>query len=166
LALSDTPCRPAIRRVGRARERRCRRAHHDIDLLPVSGDLLHRKRDRGRGEVGDHVNAFCVVPAARDGGGEIDLVLVIGGHEVDLLAKHAAARILNRHFRRFDRPFAAKIGIGSGLIVENADLHALRRGRRDRKPGARDNGGGRRLEYPPVAHHVFLPARSVRGSRK
>ncbi len=64
--------------------------------------------------------------AARDGGREIDLILVIGADQLDLLAKHAAAKILNRHLRGFDRPPAAKIGVDSGLIVEDADLDALR----------------------------------------
>ena len=58
---------------------------------------------------------------------------MIGVDQLDLLAKHAAAKILNRHFRGFDRPLAVKIGVGSGLIVENADLDALRRRRRARK---------------------------------
>jgi hypothetical protein len=38
--------------------------------------------------------------------------------QLDLLAKHAAAKILNRHFRGFNRPLAAKISVDSGLIVE------------------------------------------------
>jgi hypothetical protein len=115
-----------VGRAGRARERRRRRGHDDIDLLLLGGDLLHRKRYRRQREVGDHVDALGVVPAARDGGGEIWLVLVISVDQLDLFAKHAAAKILNRHFRGFDRPLAAKIGIDPGLIVEDADLDALR----------------------------------------
>ncbi len=130
----------AVGRAGRVRERRCRRAHHDVDLLPVGGDLLHGKRDRRRREVGDHVDAFGVVPAAGDVAGEIWLVLVIGGHQLDLLAEHAAAEILNRHFRGFDRPLAAIVGIDPGLIVENADLHAFR-GRLRHQQASRRNGG-------------------------
>ena len=74
----------------------------------------------------DHVDAFDVVPAARDGGGEIELVLVVGVDQLDLLPEHAAAKILDRHLRGFDRPLAVKIGVGPGLIGENADLDALR----------------------------------------
>jgi len=51
-------------------------------------------------------------------------VLVVGVNEFDLLA--ATAEILDRHFHGFDRPLAAKIAVGSGLIVEDADLDALR----------------------------------------
>ena len=78
------------------------------------------------GEIGDHVDAFDVVPAARDGGGEIELVLVVSVDQLDLLAEHAAAEILDRHFRGFDRPLAVKVGECSGLIGEYADLDALR----------------------------------------
>jgi hypothetical protein len=101
----------AVGRAGRAGERRCRRGHNDIDFLPLGSNLLHGKRDCGRGQVGDHVDALDVVPTARDGGAEIGLHLVISVDQLDLLAKHAAAKILNRHFRGFDRPLAAKIGI-------------------------------------------------------
>ena len=132
----------AVGRAGRAGQRRRRRGHDDIDLFPLGGDSLHRKRDRGQGEVGDHVDAFDVIPAARDGGGEIKLVLVVGVDQLDLLAEHAAAEILDRHFRGFDRPLAVKIGVCSGLIGENADLDALRRGRRARKHTAGGDGGG------------------------
>ena len=150
----------AKRRTGRAGERRCRRARHDVDLLLLGGDLLHRKRDRGTRDVGDHVDAFGVVPSAGDVAGEIGLVLVICGHHFDLLAEHAAAEILDRHFRGFDRPLAAKIGIGSGLVVENADLDALRGRGRARKQSARCNRGKRRLGYPRLAFHASLPVRS------
>ena len=40
-----------------------------------------------------------------------------------------AAKILRRHLGRLERPFAAVIGIDAGLIVQNADLDALRRRR-------------------------------------
>ena len=69
--------------------------------------------------------------------------MVISVDQLDLLAKHAAAKILNRHFRGFDRPLAAKIGVNSRLIVEDADLDALRRRRRARKQAICGEGGGR-----------------------
>ena len=157
----------AVRRAGRARDRRRRRADHDVDLLLLGGDSLHRKRDRGRGEVGDHVDAFGVVPAPRDVAGEIWLVLVIGGHQIDLLAEHAAAKILDRHFRGFDRPLAAIVGVDPGLIVENADLDALRRRRRAHEQAICAEGRGRQLNQPYLANHHFLPVpRLARGSHQ
>lgn len=53
--------------------------HYDVDFLLFLGKLLHRERYRRVRELGDHVDALGVVPAARDGGGEIRLVLVVGG---------------------------------------------------------------------------------------
>ena len=128
--------------------------HDDIDLFPLGGDSLHHRHDRG--QVVDHVDALGVVPAARDGGGEIKRFLVVGVDQLDLLAKHAAAKILNRHFRGFDRPLAVKVGECSGLIGEYADLDALRRGRRAHKHTAGgDDGGPRagrfRVEYAAAA---------------
>ena len=147
----------AVGRTGRARDLRGRRTHHDIDLLLLGGDLLHGKRHRRSCEVGDHVDAFGIVPAASDGGGEIGLVLVIGGDQLDLLAQQAAPEILDRHLRGFNRPFPAKIGVNSGLVVQNTDLYALRRRRRTDKRAARHDGGGYQMEYLDVAAHVFLP---------
>jgi hypothetical protein len=49
---------------------------------------------------------------------------------LDLVAEHLAAEILHRHLGGLERPFAAVIGIDPGLIVQNADLDALRRRRR------------------------------------
>ena len=73
--------------------------------------------------------------------GEIRLVLVIGGDELDLLAKHLAAEILDRHLGGFDRPFAAVVGIDAGLVVEDADLDALRKGRRGQQQSRRCDSG-------------------------
>jgi hypothetical protein len=109
---------------------------------------LHRKRDRRQGKVGDHVDALDVIPTARDGGSEIKLVLVVGVDQLDLLTEHAAAKILDRHLRGFDRPLAVKIGECSRLIGENADLDALRRRRRACEHKTGGDGGGRQFNGP------------------
>jgi hypothetical protein len=147
----------AVGRAGRAGQRRRRRGHDDVDLFPLGGDSLHRKRNRGQGEVADHVDAFDVIPAARDGRSEIHLVLVVGVDPLDLPAEHAAAEVLDRYFRGFDRPLAVKVGVGSGLVGKNADLDALRRSRRARKHTAGGDCGGRQLDYPHIANHIPLP---------
>jgi hypothetical protein len=92
---------------------------------------------------------------------KIWLVLVISVDQLDLLAKHAAAKILNRHFRGFNRPLAVKIGIDPGLIVEDADLDALRRGWRACKRSAYCNAGGRQLDYPRIPNHIPLLVRRL-----
>ena len=89
-------------------------------ILPL-GKLLHRERHRRGRELGDHVDALGVVPAPRDGGGEIRLILF--GDQLDFLAEHLAAEILDRHLRGFDRKFAAIVRVATGLIVQHADLH-------------------------------------------
>lgn len=66
--------------------------NYDIDFLLFLGKLLHRERYRRGRELGDHVDALGVEPAARDGGGEIRLVLVVGGNQLDFLAEHLAAK--------------------------------------------------------------------------
>jgi hypothetical protein len=71
-----------------------------------------------------------VIPAPRDRARQIRLVLVVGGDDLDLLAEHLAAEILDRHLGGFQRIFAAVIGIDAGLVVEDADLDALRGSRR------------------------------------
>jgi len=103
--------------------------------------LLHGQRHRRGRQLGDHVDAVRVIPAACDGGGEIRLVLVIGGHQLDLLAQHLAAKIFDRNLGGLDRIFAAIFGIDAGLIVQDADLDALRRRRRRREQAAHCNGG-------------------------
>jgi hypothetical protein len=76
-----------------------------------------------------------------EAGGEIRLVLVISGDQLDLVAEHLAAEILDRHPGGFDRPFAAIIGIDAGLIVQDADLDALCRCRRRQQHGCRCDCG-------------------------
>ena len=116
------------------------------------------ERDGGGRQLGDHVDVFDIVPAPRDGAAEIRLVLVVGGDDFDLLAEHLAAEILDRHLGGLERPFAAVIGVDPGLIVQNADLDALRRCRRGEQKTTHRNGGQQsRL-------HLFLPEFFVRGT--
>jgi hypothetical protein len=60
---------------------------------------------------------------ARDRGADIGLVLMVGDHDIDRLAEHGAAGILDRHARGNDRAGAAQVGIEARLIVENADAN-------------------------------------------
>ena len=112
----------AVGLAGVAGEPRGRGTHDDVDLLHLPGEIVDRERDRGGRQLGDHVDALDLVPAPRDRGREIRLVLVVGGDDLDLLSEDGAAEILDRHLRRFDRPFAAVVGIDPGLVVQDADL--------------------------------------------
>jgi hypothetical protein len=147
-----------VRRAGVAGNARGRRPHDDVDLLLFLREFLDRERHRGRRQFGNHVDVLDLVPAPRDGGGEIRLVLVVGGDDVDRLAEHTAAEILDRHLGGFERILAAVIGVDPGLVVQNADLDALCRRRPGQQKTAHRNGRQQsRL-------HMCLPAVSVQGN--
>jgi hypothetical protein len=83
---------------------------------------------------------------------------MVGGDDFDLVAEHLAAEILDRHLGRLERPLAAVIGVDAGLIVQNADLDALRRGRTSEQSTTNHDGGQQsRL-------HSFLPEFLIRGT--
>ena len=82
------------------------------------GELLDRERHRGIVEADGHVDLVGIEPLARDRGADIGLVLMVGEHDLDRLAKHRAAGILDRHARGNDRAGTAEIGIEARLIVE------------------------------------------------
>jgi hypothetical protein len=131
---------------------------------------VNGERDRRRRQLGDHVDAFDLIPTPRDAGGKIGLVLMIGGDDLDLLAEHVAAKILNRHLGRFEGIFAAVIRVDARLIVEDADLDTLCRRRNGKQKTACRHGsrqqsrfhiclpqisGPSMIFYNPAAAHIF-----------
>jgi hypothetical protein len=46
---------------------------------------------------------------------------MVGEHDLDRLAEHGAASILDGHAGGNDRAWTAQIGIEAGLIIEDAD---------------------------------------------
>ena len=52
---------------------------------------------------------------------DIDLVLMVGDKELDRLAQYGTAEILDRHSRHFGVARSGEVGIGAGLVVEDAD---------------------------------------------
>ena len=50
---------------------------------------------------------------------------MVGDEELDRLAEHGAAEILDRHPRHFDRAGPGQIGVGAGLIVHDPDREAV-----------------------------------------
>ena len=114
-----------VEAVGRARlagQVRGGRAGDDVDLLLLGRDALHGQRHRRGGQFHDRVDLLGVVPLARDVGGDVGLVLVVGVDDLDRRALHLAAEILDRHLGGLDRPLAAEIGIDARLVVQDADL--------------------------------------------
>ena len=80
---------------------------------------------------------------------------MIGDEELDLLAEHRAAEILDRHARHFDRAGPGQIGVGAGLIVHDPDREAVGRASERRRGGkGHEKAEG---EYSP--NHGAAPCR-------
>ena len=70
-------------------------------------------------------------------------VLIENGH-IQAVARNLtddAAEIFDRHLGGFERPLTAVVCIDAGLIVEDADLDALRQNGRGKREAARGDGG-------------------------
>jgi hypothetical protein len=70
----------------------------------------------------DHVDAVAVDPFARFLRADVRLILVVGADDLDLLAEHRAAEVLDRHLRRDHRALAAQIGVEPRHVGQDADL--------------------------------------------
>ncbi|MEA2868840.1 MAG: hypothetical protein QOE39_3555 [Bradyrhizobium sp.] len=81
---------------------------------------------------------------------------MIGEHDLDGLAEHAAAGILHRHASGSDRTGTAEIGIKAGLIVEHAYLDDIIRNLRvrGRRSKAYDKAHGRERRNKLQSHDV------------
>ena len=95
------------------------RDHNSVFLGAKRGDC---KRDGGMVEPDRHIDLADIKPFARDGRTNIGLVLMIAGYDLDRLAEHGAAEILDRHLCCDHRARTAQISVEPGLIVEHADL--------------------------------------------
>ena len=127
----------AVRRAGLAGEIGGRGGIEDDDPVASLGQVLNRQPHARIGDVEYRPHAPLVIPLPRDGEADIDLVLMIGDQELDRLAQHRTAEILDRHPRALRAARSRQIGIRAGLIVENADpegvVGARRRGGKDQK---------------------------------
>src|SRR6185369_10993749 len=72
-------------------------------------------------EADRHIDLADIEPLPGKRGPDIGLVLMIGEYDLDRLAEHRTAGVLDRHPRSRDRTGAAEIGIETGLVIENAD---------------------------------------------
>ncbi len=107
--------------------------HHD--LVARLRDLAGGQRGGGRRHVVQHLDTLVVEHVARDAGGKVGLVEMIGRDDLDLASQHLAAKVLHRHLRGGLRARAGDIGIKPGHVENAAELQrrlALRqrRGRR------------------------------------
>jgi hypothetical protein len=83
---------------------------------------------------------------------------MVGGDNLDFLAEHVAAKILDRHLGGLNGIFAAVIGIDTGLIIQDADLDALRQRRQGEQEAASHQGRRQASRF-----HIGLPQNSVGG---
>jgi hypothetical protein len=121
----------------------------DIDAFLFSGNFGHRDRNAGSRNVDDHVDTLCVVPLARLVRAHVGFVLVVGKHDLDRLAQHLAAEVLDCHARRLDRARSGEIGVQTGHVVHDADFHPVARER------ARfGRGRFRRLSQSKIRDHA------------
>ncbi|MEE9927668.1 MAG: hypothetical protein PBU43_06095 [Microvirgula aerodenitrificans] len=97
----------------------------DDDALLLRAELLHADADRRVQQVDDHVHALGVEPFARLGHADIGLVLVVGRHDLDRLAEHLAAEIVDRHLHGRDRALATDGRVHAGHVGQHADLDAV-----------------------------------------
>ena len=124
--------------IGRARlagEVGRRGGIEDDDPVARLGEVLDRERDARIGDVENRLDAPLVIPLPRDGEADVDLVLVVGDQQLDRLAEHRAAEILDRHPRHFNRARPGEIGVGAGLVVHHPDREAVGCARRQRRSG-------------------------------
>ena len=153
---------PGQRRHGRGG------VEHDLVLL------LRHLRDRERHRRGRHVDGgvdTLVVPLARDRGGDVRLVLVIGADQLHVEAE-MRLHLVDRELRRGDRGGTGIVTIGAAEIGQHTELDdrpGLRHGRAG--SGSRE-GGGTGKQCTACERHgritpgsVTAPGRSPGGRR-
>ena len=103
------------------------------------------------GKIGDRIDAARIEPFARDGGGNVDFLLVIGFEDLDRLAENFCAEIRDRHLGRDHRAAPADIGNDAALIAEDADDDLV--GRRLREHGQRSTDDERKQSRDERSPH-------------
>ena len=150
----------AVRRARFAGEVGRRGRVEDDEPVARLRQVLDRERHARIGDVENRSHPALVIPLPRDGEADVDLVLMIGDEELDRLAEHGAAEILDRHPRHLDRAGAGQIGVGAGLIVHDPDREAIG-GASERRPGGK---GQEKAEGENSPDHGAAPGAAVRAS--
>ncbi|MCY1538409.1 hypothetical protein D9M68_739460 [compost metagenome] len=122
--------------VGRALfigEHRRGRAVVEVHALLLGRDLGQRQAHARVGAAEDHAQALRVDPLARLRGGDVGLVLVVDGEQLDRLAGRLAAEVVDGHLDRQRAVLAFEVGVQARHVGDEADLDlvlALRLGGR------------------------------------
>ena len=94
----------------------------DVDALFLLRHLGQRQGHARVGAAQQHAQVLCVNPLARLGGGNVGLVLVIQRQQLDGLAQHLAAEVVNRHLNGNCTVLAVYVCIVAGHVGDKADL--------------------------------------------
>ena len=121
----------------------------------LAGQFLQREAGRGGAAARDHVDAAGFDPLAGLDHGNVGLVLVVRDNDLDGLAQHRAAEVIDRHAHRLDLGHAADIGVDARQVGNHADPHRtvgdLRHactGQREAQRQKRQQGEGRASHTP------------------
>lgn len=133
------------RRTGRAGDVRGRGAGNQRRVAAHVGEVGDGQTDRADREIGDGVDMVDVEPLARNGGGHIRLVLMVGCDDDDRLAQDLVVEVGGRELGGGDRAGSAEIP-PAAVIAEHADLHHAVGNSRPRRFGVR---GRKKRATPP-----------------
>ena len=72
-----------------------------------------------------HIDLVGVEPLTGNCCADVGLTLMVPNNNIDRLAEHFTAGILNRHTRRDDRARSAKISVNARLVVEHTNSNEV-----------------------------------------
>ncbi len=104
-------------------QRRGTCAVHHEDALLLLRHLGHGQRRARVGAAEEHRQALRVDPLPRLAGGNVGLVLVVGGDQLDRHAQHLPAEIVDRHLDCHRAVLALHVRIQARHVGDEADLH-------------------------------------------
>ncbi|MNR15886.1 hypothetical protein D3C85_1324450 [compost metagenome] len=89
----------------------------------LARDALRGQAGRACAAVNHRHQALRVEPAAHQGGGDVGLVLVVRADDLDGLAGHLAAKVLDGHAHGHFGAQAAQVRVNAGTVVGYAQPH-------------------------------------------
>ncbi|OIQ87166.1 hypothetical protein GALL_309930 [mine drainage metagenome] len=97
-------------------------ADHEERFLVLRSDRLHRQSRGAVGAADQHVHAVLREIFLGLARGQVGLVLVVEGQQLDLAAQHRAAEVVDGHLHGGDAAGAVHRGIDPGHIRDEADF--------------------------------------------
>ena len=149
-----------VQRIGVARLARqvgTGRTGGDHRLVLVAPHIRDGQGDRGIRQIDHQVDAVAVVPLARHAHADIGLVLVVGGHDLNLDRRVGGHELGGGDVGGGDRAGAGDVLVRPGHVGQHADLDGARlgAGRGEGKGGnGPDSGRGAKQRTTRKAHEV------------